>query len=342
MSGRYGDPSADVHSPDVVRSDVAQVLRRDRAAIAGRAPPRSRAARKSTNARTRRGTCRPLGSTAWARNPGRRSRGRTGTRLPSRRSSATRYEGSAPMPSPRAPPRAASPRSSLTRRAGTSTVRRRGPRNTQRLRSPKVFVTRHVRVARSATVARRPVAGEVAGRGAQDESLARQEPARRASSRAAAPSRTTRSSGSATTSARSAGEDHLQPQVRETPRGTPAGAARCACARTSAARRDGASRASRRSPSRDGGVGFARQADQRGAALEVGPPGRRQPDLARGPLEQPRAQARLERRQLPAHGRLGSREALRRRGEASRLDDGDEHLDVLDAGHERSIHTLSA
>ena len=87
--------------------------------------------------------------------------------------------------------------------------------------------------------------------------------------------------------------------------------------------------------SRDGGVGFARQSDQRGAPLEVGPPGRRQTGLARGTLEQPRSQARLERRKPPAHGRLGSREAVRRRGEASRLDDGDEHLDVLDAGHER-------
>ena len=63
---------------------------------------------------------------------------------------------------------------------------------------------------------------------------------------------------------------------------------------------------------RDGGVGLARQGDHRGAALEVCAPGRRQTDLARAALEQPRAQPRLERRQLPAHRRLRSRRVAAR------------------------------
>ena len=186
---------------------------------------------------------------------------------------------------------------------------------------------------------RRPATGEVAGRRAEDELLARQEPAGKGRIGKGTESDDEVERLGDDVGALS-GEGHLQSQVGKRleklrqKRGD---------ARARVGRRRGEMECPAHLSTRphDCGVGFACQSDQRGAALEVGPPGRRQPGLAGGTLEQPRSQTCLERRKPPAHGRLGSREAVRRRGEASRLDDCDEHLDVLDARHEGSIHTPS-
>ncbi len=155
------------------------------------------------------------------------------------------------------------------------------------------------------------------------------------------PKRTTRSKCSATRSARSVARTissrrsgcALQ-EGREQRRDAPPGIRR--------RQREPERAAERAAHVADELVGFAQQREDGLAALEVGPARRGQAESARRALDQSDAEARLERRELPAHGRLRAAQPSRGRRDAPRPHHGHERLRIPGVGHCPISHTPCA